>query len=160
MWLPTAYAALRGLADYGYFDISRDASRKILDYMLKTYESYEPHTIWECYSPSEYAPGTTADNKGISKPDFCGWSALGPISLYIEYILGFCSIDAFENTVEWRRPRDLGERVGIENLRFGKVVTDIVAEGDVCTVRSNAPYTLTVDGKTYEIKTGENKINL
>ena len=50
--------------------------------------------------------------------------------------------------------------VGIRKLRFGDVVTDIVAEGDLCTVKANAPYTLMICGKAYEIQAGEQTFTL
>ena len=49
---------------------------------------------------------------------------------------------------------------GIKNLHFGDIVTDIIADGKVCTVTSNAPYTLEIDGKAYEIKEGTTEIAL
>ena len=155
MWLPTAYAALRGLTAYGYHDIAHEAASKIVAHMEKTYTEYEPHTIWECYSPEKPVPATTTDDVGRVRPDFCGWSALGPISVYLEYVLGFHTINAFTNTVEWAKPSDMGGEIGVRNLRFGNVVTDIVAEGNICRVSSNLPYTLKINGISYEIKQGE-----
>lgn len=160
LWLPTAYATLKGLAQYGYLDEAHDAAHKIFKHMLATYREYEPHTIWECYSPTEAKPATTVDGVKNSRPDFCGWSALGPISIYIEYVLGFHNVNAFEKTVEWAKPCEFCGRVGIENLRFGDVVTDIVADGDICRVMSNLPYTLKINGKTFCISAGENEIKI
>ena len=99
-------------------------------------------------------------NTEYARPDFCGWSALGPISLYIEYVLGFHKVNAFENKVEWVRPKELSGRVGIKNFRFGDVVTDIVAENGICRVTSNAPYTLCIDGTEYAVSAGNNEIKL
>jgi hypothetical protein len=45
-------------------------------------------------------------------------------------------------------------------LRFGDVVTDIVAEDTCCTVISNAPYTLMISGIAHVIEAGENAITL
>ena len=160
LWLPTAYATVRGLDSYGYFDEARSASEKILARMIRTYNEFEPHTIWECYSPEKAMPGMNPHNTELSRPDFCGWSALGPISLYIEYVLGFHRVDAFERRVEWIRPTELSGRVGIKNLRFGDVVTDIVAENGVCRVVSNEAYTLSIDGRDHEIPTGICEIKL
>ena len=160
LWLPTAYAALKGLSAYGYQKEAHVAAKKVLDHMLRTYLDYEPHTVWECYSPCAAEPATNTKDKGIVRPDFCGWSALGPISIYIEYVLGFHTVNAFTRTVEWARPDDLGDCIGIRNLRFGDVVTDIVAEGKLCRVRSNAPYTLKINGKPYAIAAGETTIAL
>jgi glycogen debranching enzyme len=160
LWLPTTYAALKGLSAYGYQKEAHVAAKKVLDHMLRTYLDYEPHTIWECYSPTAAAPATNTKDKGRVRPDFCGWSALGPISIYIEYVLGFHTINAFTRTVEWAMPGDLGPCVGICNLRFGNVVTDIVAEDGVCRVSSRAPYTLRINGKAFAVAAGENRFAL
>ena len=160
VWLPTAYATLRGLSKYGFHKEARAAAEKLLSHMYLTYKNYEPHTIWECYSPTEYAPALVANRSEISRPDFCGWSALGPISLFIEYVIGFHSVNAFERMVEWEKPRDVSGRVGIKNLRFGDTVTDIVAEGNVCLVSSTEPYTLRINGNDFDIKRGDNVISL
>ncbi len=160
MWMPTAYASLKGIARYGYLKEARHAAIKIFEHMLKTYLTYEPHTIWECYAPDAATPAVTPKGDKIVRPNFCGWSALGPISMYIEYILGFHTVNAFENTVEWEKPEEVTGEIGLKNLHFGDIVTDIVANGDEVTVQSNAPYTLKVNGRAFDIKTGENKIIL
>ena len=156
LWLPTAYAALKGLTAYGYHKEAHDAAARILHHMLRTYLDYEPHTIWECYSPTAPEPGTTPKDNAVVRPDFCGWSALGPISIFMEYVLGFHTVNAFTRTVEWEKPAELKKRIGIRNLRFGDVVTDIVAEGSVCHVTSNAPYVLRINGTDHSVKAGEN----
>ena len=155
VWLPTAYATLVGLKNYGFHFLCRETALKLLNHMHKTYTEYSPHTIWECYSPTEHKPATNANNNAIVRPDFCGWSALGPISVYIEFVLGFHTVDAFKNSVEWEKPDVKGE-IGIKNLRFGEIVTDITAIGNKCNVISNKPYTLKINGKAFEIKKGEN----
>ena len=87
VWLPTAYATLRGLTRYGYHTEAQKIASTLVEHMCRTYFEYEPHTIWECYSPSEYKPAMQTDNKTVVRPDFCGWSALGPIAIYIENVL-------------------------------------------------------------------------
>ncbi len=159
VWLPTAYATLVGLKNYGFYSLARETSLKLLNHIYKTYKEFSPHTIWECYSPSEYKPATNANDNRYVRPDFCGWSALGPISVYIEFVLGFHTVDAFKNIVEWYKPEFDGE-IGVKNLRFGKIVTDIVAVGNECTVVSNNTYTLKINGKEFEILKGNNKIKL
>jgi len=37
-------------------------------------------TFWENYAPDRIAPGDS------SRPDFCGWTALAPITLWHDYI--------------------------------------------------------------------------
>ncbi len=161
LWIPTAYASLKGLAEYGLYADAHEAGTKILNHMLATYLEFEPHTIWECYSPEKHEPATQIGGEGhLVRKDFCGWSALGPIAIYIEYVLGFHTVNAFEGVLEWEKPTDIDGRIGIRNLRFGDIVTDVVAEGDVCTVVSNQPYTLKINGKDYAVSKGETRIEL
>ena len=61
---------------------------------------------------------------------------------------------------KWEKPDDMGERFGVRNLRFGNVVTDILADGSFCRVQANAPYTLKINGKPYEIAAGDNVLAL
>ena len=103
---------------------------------------------------------TPYDEKKIVRKDFCGWSALGPISMYIEFILGFYSMDAFTNTVKWAKTDSANGNIGIKNLRFGNIVTNIVANTDECFVTSNAEYTLEINGKAFMVSKGENKFSL
>ena len=158
VWLPCAYATLKGLTKYGFHEIARELAIKLVSHMWKTYNTYEPHTIWECYAPNDAKPATYSDDICLVRPDFCGWSALGPISIYIEYVLGFHTINAFEKVVEWSKPVNSKNKIGIKNLRFADIVTDIVAHENVCTVKSNAPYTLKINGNDYLITPGENRI--
>lgn len=161
VWLPTAYAALKGLANYGYYKEAHETATKLLDHMYATYKEYDPHTIWECYSPEEHKPATNPYEDGrLVGRDFCGWSALGPISAYIEFVLGFHSADAFTKTVKWEKPDTFKGKIGIKNLHFGDVVTDITADGDNCVIVSNADYRIEINGKAYEIHSGENEIEL
>ena len=155
LWLPTAYAALKGFSAYGYHKEAHEAGKKILDHMLRTYQTYDPHTIWECYAPEAPEPSLTPNGNKRVRPDFCGWSALGPISIYIEHVLGFHSVNAFTKTVEWEIPKTFRKEIGIKNLRFADIRTDITAENGVCTVVSNRPYTLRINGKPYPVNIGK-----
>ena len=97
--------------------------------------------------------------KGISRPNFCGWSALGPISLLIEDVIGFYDIDAAQNTIKWNLSRK--DIHGIKNLKFGTTLTDIIYTGNNnITVKSTAPYLLFVNGKKLKVKTGDNNFKL
>ena len=161
VWMPTAYAALKGYQEYGYLKEARKASEKIIEHMYRTYTDYEPHTIWESYNPEKFEPSSyIKSDEEVVRKDFCGWSALGPIAAFIEYVIGFYKVDAFENKVKWHKPESTEKAIGIKNLRFGDIITDIVAEKGICKVVSNAPYTLEIDGKDYEISAGETVIEL
>lgn len=155
IWLPLAYMSTKALEKYGYHDLAYKNTYKLLTQMSDTYQNYSPHTIWECYSPSASEPSIRI-NKGkreVVAPDFCGWSALGPISMFIENIIGFHEINAQKKIVIWIKRGDREQ--GIRNLRFGNVVTDIVSNGNKVKVKSNTDYTLYINNKKYKIKEGE-----
>ena len=157
IWLPTAYMTVRGLVKYGYLELARRLSYNLVKHMYETYKTIRPHTIWECYSPSEHKPGTNTFGK-FSRPEFCGWSALGPITMFIENILGFHTVDALKRTVAWDLHNQA--RHGIRRFRFGDVETDIIGEGRSVEVASNAPYTLIINGTPHAIVCGTNRIQL
>ncbi len=157
MWLPTAYMGIKALEKYGYFQLAYDSAFCIIKHMQKTYKNYLPHTIWECYDPNEPRPGKTIDGKDVRK-DFCGWSALGPISLLIENVLGFYDIDAGRRTVMWSINRK--DRHGIKNLRFGNIVTSIIYSNHRIEIQSNEKYTLVVNAMHYRINPGWQLIRL
>ena len=58
--------------------------------------------------PDYYKPGQP------SKPDFVGWSGIGPIALLIENVLGF-RVNAVNQTLTWYITRT--DKHGIKNLR-------------------------------------------
>lgn len=165
VWLPGAYMAIKAVDGAGDYALARACARKVLFHMLKTYEAYEPHSIWECYSPTEPRPSrrlkdvSEGDLKNLVDvaPDFCGWSALGPISLFIEDVIGVKSADAFKNSLTCDFERKPKGRVGVENYRFGKVICSVVATEDEIMVRSNLPFSLRVDGRVLPVKVGENR---
>ena len=132
---------------------------KSVERMYRTYTDYTPHTIWECYNPEEYKPGVQTQEEIVRK-DFCGWSALGPISVYIELVMGFHTVDAFEKIVKWAMPGNVSGKIGIKNLRFESIVTDIEADGKICAVVSNEAYMLEINGKDFEVMPGENHFSL
>ncbi len=155
VWLPTAYATLIGLKQYGLHAVAHRTACRLVEHICQTYARFEPHTIWEAYSPTAYRPATNETGTGAYvRPDFCGWSALGPISVYLEFVLGFHTVDAFRKTVEWAKPDTFRGKIGVKNLRFGTIVTDIEADDTQCTVVTNEPYTLIINGTPYAVKAG------
>jgi hypothetical protein len=158
IWLPTAYMAIQALAAYGYADEADSLAGQLLEYQLATYKAYQPHTIWEAYSPSEPKWATNAKGKSPVRVDFSGWSALGPISMFIQNVLGFRSIDAAKGVVVWNKR--LAGRHGIERLRFGAVETEIVGYGDQISVRSSGRYRLIINEQAFEILEGDQSFRL
>ncbi|GAB5456977.1 MAG: trehalase family glycosidase [Henriciella sp.] len=157
IWLPTAYMSTKALQQYGYLDTANELAENLVRHMLKTYQSYDPKTIWECYSPTAPSPSTAKTPDEICRPDFCGWSALGPISMLIENVIGLYDINAMDRVVSWRLYRQ--NRHGIRQLTFGSIVTDLIyADGQIQVV-SNAPYTLNVNGVNFDVAKGLTKIS-
>ena len=153
--MPTTYMTVKALDACGESALAREIARKVVFDMCETWKTVEPHTIWECYSPTEPKPSSYKE-KGRVRDNFCGWSALGPISLFIEDIIGIKEANAFANTLICDFDRDLVGRIGVEDYRFGQVVCSVLATRDEVSVRSNREFTLVFDGKRHEVVRGEN----
>ena len=157
IWLPTSYMGIKALEKYGYDRLADETAARLLAQMNDTFKNYTPHTIWECYNPNKAEPST--ENGKRARPDFCGWSALGPISLFIENILGFRTVDAQKNEVHWRLYQK--DRHGLEHLRFGKIDTDIIYDGKgQVNVTANEPYILVINGARHQISKGQTSISV
>jgi len=157
IWLPTAYMAIRALTENGQGELADQTAEAVLKHMYLTYRDYSPHTIWECYSPTQAMPASHGTTRVRS--DFCGWSALGPISLFIENVIGFHSVDAVHHVVDWRMHQP--GRNGLRNFRFGDVRTDLIADGHGhVQVISNRPYTLILNGIPLKVRAGEQSFSL
>lgn len=158
MWLPTAYMGIKALEKYDFMEAADTTAEQVLSWMLRTWRDYEPHTIWECYSPTASAPSSNHGKR--VRPDFCGWSALGPISLFIENVLGFHDIDASSRTVRWDIRHDC--RHGLNNLTFGDTTTDLLYDpaASTVTIRSNKPYCLILNGESHRIRAGVTTISI
>lgn len=159
IWLPMVYMGTKALEKYGYHALADELAEKVIRQQLRTYQAVEPHTIWECYNPSSDEPSTECGRR--ARPDFCGWSALGPISLFIENIMGFRRIDGLNKTIGWDLKKANGTH-GIKNLKFGSVTTDIVYHHDTqkVVVNSNEKYVLFINNKKYRIHKGVNTLNI
>ncbi|MBP5539553.1 MAG: hypothetical protein J6X69_07015 [Bacteroidales bacterium] len=151
IWLPTAYMGIKALEKYGMREKANQTAEGLLAQMNRTYRNYEPHSIWECYSPTADKPAN-GKKKPVVRKDFCGWSALGPISLFIENVIGIYEIDAPNAMVKWDIHHDFEH--GIRRLHFGDTVTDLIYKEGAVYVSTNIPYTLYVGGRTFEVKAG------
>jgi hypothetical protein len=149
--VPMAYMSARALADAGYADIARDAATVLIGHMAETYRSHSPHTIWEAYSPTRPAPATAKDDVTPVRPDFCGWSALAPIAMLIEHVVGV-HVNAVEATVTWRPPAG---RSGLRRLRCGPVTVSLLADGDRCEAETDGPVTLVLNGVAHRLGVGQ-----
>ena len=148
IWMPKVYMTVKGLEKYGRQDLADEIARKMVSLQYRTWKNFEPHTFWECYSPTEDKPGTNKVG-GFSRPDFCGWSALGPISMFIEYILGIREIDALNKRIIWTPSS--AKKHGIKNLKMGDDTVSLIAEPEQkkILVESSCDFTLLVNGQKY-----------
>lgn len=108
VWAPTNYMVLRGLSFNGYDDLAFEIGLNHLSNVVKIFN--ETGTVWENYSPEKLKPG-------YAKPDFVGWSGLGPVAVLFEYVFGLRAIVP-SNTLVWRIK--LLEAHGVERYPFGK----------------------------------------
>lgn len=154
IWLPTAYMGIKALEKYGLYDLANDTAEKLVNQMSRTYINYSPHTIWEAYNPSDDTPAN-GKRKPVVRPDFCGWSALGPISLFIENLIGIHEVDAREKVVRWNIQHEF--RHGLKRLRFGDITTDLIYDGGKIEIMSDADYKLYINGKLFQVKSGVNE---
>jgi hypothetical protein len=161
VWAPMVYMGIKALEKYDKFKLARDVSESFVEVMFDTYKKYTPHTIWEAYSPVESKPSTYKKNSRIVRPDFCGWSALGPVSLLIENIIGIHTIDAFKKIIHWDLHAQYNGKQGIENLSFGNINTDIIYQDGQIWVKSNQNYSLVINNTIiFDVVKGDNLFEL
>lgn len=157
IWMPVVYMTVKGLEKYGHLQLADDIASKIIEQQYRTWFEVTPHTIWECYSPTSNRPSTNKAEKW-SRPDFCGWSALGPISLLIENRLGVRDVNALTNTIIWSPSSMM--RNGIKNLMMGDNRVSFVSDpkSGSATVTCDKPFTLIYNGKTIQCPAGTTNI--
>lgn len=78
VWLPTNYMILRGLKQYNKTELANKLAKQYYWAVSKVYEA--TGTFWENYAPDHLTKGSD------SRPDFCGWTAVVPITIYREFI--------------------------------------------------------------------------
>jgi hypothetical protein len=103
---------LRGLTETGFDGLAADIARNHYDNVLKVFE--KTGTFWENYAPERLAPGKPAMS------DFVGWSGLGPIAVFLEYILGLRP-SVPDNRIVW--DVRLTEAHGVSRYPFGAAGT-------------------------------------
>ena len=155
VWLPVAYMGIKTLEQYGEHALAAKLSLDLLRFMYRTWKEFSPHTIWECYAPDACEPATNKVEK-LVRTDFCGWSALGPISLLIENIIGISNFDSDARTLTWQPGIPEG-RLGVRKLNFSGGRVDLVRENGQIIVRSDFPMTVIYRNRKLECGAGENR---
>lgn len=157
IWLPVAYMSVKACEEYGRFELAAELAKRLVEMMERTFREFSPHTIWECYSPTTYRPSTNKVNE-LVRQDFCGWSALGPIALMIENVVGLVRMDAAEQRIEWL-PGGSG-RMGMKNLPLGGNRISLVLENDRISVDCIQPFRLIFRGRELACPAGRSVIEI
>jgi glycogen debranching enzyme len=109
VWPSTNYMIISGLEASGFHEEARDIAFNHYNAVLDVFNT--TGTFWENYAPEDFSPGSKA------KKDFVGWSGLGPIALFLEFIIGLHP-DVLTNILRW--DIYLTEQHGVKNYPFGK----------------------------------------
>lgn len=148
VWAPTNYMVISALRRYGYHTEARELASRHLNAMERVASDPAYGGIWECYAPELDRPATSKGEK-LCRPNFVGWSGLGPIPMLIEDIMGL-SFDALAGEVRWRISAP-GEQ-GIAGLLFdgGTLSLHALPEQKILTVETDRSFSLFIDhaGKT------------
>ena len=131
VWAPTNYMLMKGLVDNSLHEFAHLSSVRFLNHIYQIYK--ETGTIWENYSPTETSPGNPA------KPGFVGWSGLGPITIFIENIIGIRV--GTKDRVYWNVLRT--DEHGIRNLTIGENQVSLI-----CKARNSQTDTLMISVET------------
>lgn len=153
IWMPTTYMSIKALERNGHRELANELAERVVYQQFVTWQDFTPHTIWEAYSPSEAKPSNGKfEEDGFVRPDFCGWSALGPICLFIENILGI-QADGVNRVIDWDIHNSKPH--GIKNLRFANITTDIRYENGTVSVITDKKFTLRIKNKFWKCEPGE-----
>jgi hypothetical protein len=135
-WAPTSYAAIKGLQRVGRQELASALTALHLQRIFEVWT--QTGKLWENYSSDQSTPGNNA------APDYC-WSALGPIALLFEVLLGL-EPDATRRTLRWLPVEN--ERVGVKRFPLGPATISLLqqprADGRWLEVMTDALFSLEV----------------
>ncbi|HEY3498691.1 MAG TPA: trehalase family glycosidase [Polyangiaceae bacterium] len=138
VWAPTNYMVLRGLTERGYHDLAYTIAENHFQNVMASFEATE--SIWEHFAPD-------SEGEGRGRHDFVGWTAITPIAVLFEYVIGLRS-EAVRGELCWD-VRRLDEH-GVHRYPFGgQGSVDLVCEARASIherpklrVKSNVPLKL------------------
>jgi glycogen debranching enzyme len=156
VWASAVYMVVRGLAGAGRAETAAEIATAYVEGLRRVYDANEPHTLWECCAPDRDEPGLKPYGPERVKPDFVGWSALGPIAMLVENVVGL-DADALAGAVQWTITRT--DEHGVRGLPVGPGTrADLlcraragVAAPVVLSVRSERAFTLSVRAGEREV---------
>jgi glycogen debranching enzyme len=163
VWASSNAMIIKGLDGYpnvaGQGEFAVAATERYLDNMYAVFK--ETGTVWQNYSAE------SAAHASWSKPDYVGWSGLGPIELLIEDVIGI-QADGLRKQITWRLTRS--DRHGVEHLRFGDITASLIsarrenAESPAeIMVSADKPFELRVCGRTtkvFQVSVGDHSYRL
>jgi len=158
VWAPTTYSSIKGFARAGRFDLARKAAVRHLDVIYEVFE--DTGRLWENYCSEKSARGNQSSH------DYC-WTALGPIALLFEVVIGI-QADALNNRIVWHLPDD-PDGYGVSRFPLGPATVQLryaryVNGDEMIHVNTDRRFTLEViaaDGTVseYEVKPGASVID-
>lgn len=103
VWPQTVYMVVAGLRANGRHALAAKIAKRHLTCQAELLGTKEFDSIWECYSPDLAAPARRAEEprRPYVKPDFVGWSGVGPAVMLVEDAMGL-DIDAISKRIVWR----------------------------------------------------------
>jgi hypothetical protein len=108
VWPPTNHMIVEGLMTQNRVKLAREIVVNHLNNVGQVFE--DTGTLWENYAPESTSPGDP------SRPDFVGWSGVGPIAQLIENYIGIIP-DVPDSTIHWNLLTT--REVGLKNLKMG-----------------------------------------
>jgi hypothetical protein len=133
-WAPTNAAAAWGFARAGRYDLARRIVLRHLEVVLEVFHT--TGCIWENYCAERSERGSW------SIPDYA-WSALGPIALLYEVLIGVRP-DALRQRIRWVLPEKPGW--GLERIPLGPATTDLcLLDGRRINVASDRAFVLELE---------------
>ena len=135
-WAPTNYATIKGFQRAGRQALALETTLRHLQCLHEVFKT--TGSLWENYCSEAATPGNW------SAADYC-WTALGPIALLFEVIIGL-EPDALNRRLVWTPP--MGLNVGAKRYPLGQATVDlqVTYEGSkqVFCIKSDFPFTLEV----------------
>jgi hypothetical protein len=138
-WAPTNCATAKGFQRAGRTDLARDLVVRHLQCMADVLR--DTGYIWENYC-------SEASTRGSQSCRQYSWSAVGPIALLLEVVLGL-EPDAVRRRLRWTPPP--GEAVGVERYPLGPTTLRLEQQpgpqGDRIVVDADRPFVLELSRK-------------
>jgi glycogen debranching enzyme len=145
VWPPTNYMVLQGLNRAGKSRLAHKIARNHIEQMYAVFRQTD--ILWENYAPESPAPGQPA------KPNFVGWSGLGPIAMLFENIIGLRT-DWPQRRLTWNRYLVGPEPAGVRNYPLGADGRlDMLADREKVEIETNQAFTLTIHDESGSLQT-------